>query len=256
MSNIVDLNNLSHRSKERIKNLGEVFTPESYVEDMLDLLCKDKKNVWSNEDIAFFEPCSGHGNIVLSIYKRRLEGFYKKAISQSSQDAAYYAVANSINTLWAIDIDRKNVENCRTRVLAATIDFLKSKNSSKNEKSIISKNKDFFAHLLAAIAWHIEENETLSALSDSNTAKTNANLTKSGSKWFSSNGHQQLDFDLTWVNYFEKCEAVNTTPIEYQRSLRFLEAYLSGKVRGFDEFEFAKIVLDSFGNTKLMSIGA
>lgn len=42
MKNLVKIEELSHRSKERIKNLGEVFTPESYVEDMLSLLAKDK----------------------------------------------------------------------------------------------------------------------------------------------------------------------------------------------------------------------
>ena len=82
MSNIVDLEKLFHRSKDRIRDLGEVFTPDSYVEEMLDLLAKDKRGMWSDEEISFFEPCSGHGNIVLPIYKRRLEGIYKKATSQ------------------------------------------------------------------------------------------------------------------------------------------------------------------------------
>ena len=68
MSNIVDLEKLFHRSKDRIKDLGEVFTPESYVEDMLNLLSKDKRGLWSDEDVTFFEPCAGHGNIVLPIY--------------------------------------------------------------------------------------------------------------------------------------------------------------------------------------------
>ena len=254
MSNIVDLNNLNHRSKERIKNLGEVFTPEAYVEDMLDLLSKDKKNLWSNEDIAFFEPCSGHGNFVLSIYKRRLEAIYKKAVSQGNKDAAYYAVANSLNTLWAIDIDKKNIENCRTRVLSATIEFLKLKTAYKDEKTLLSKKKDFFAHVLSAITWHIEENETLSALSNPQSAKVNAGLTKAGAKWFSINGHQQLNFELTWVHYFEQCESANTTPIEYQRSLKFIEASIYGKTRGFDEFDFAKALLDD--NQKQPRLGA
>ena len=98
MNAIVDMEGLFHRSKCRIKNLGEVFTPESYVEEMLDLLAKNKRGIWSDEEISFFEPCAGHGNIVLPIYKRRLEGIYKKAVAQGNRDAAHYAVANALNT--------------------------------------------------------------------------------------------------------------------------------------------------------------
>lgn len=164
MSNIVDLKNLFHRSKERIKDLGEVFTPESYVEDMLNLLAKDKRGLWSDEGVSFFEPCCGHGNIVLSIYKRRLDSIYRKALQQGVREAAYYTVANALNTLWAIDIDPKNVENCRSRVLSATLDFLKTKLEIKSNTVLLSKKRDFFAHVLSAIKWHIDENETLSAL--------------------------------------------------------------------------------------------
>jgi hypothetical protein len=248
MSNIVDLEKLFHRSKDRIKDLGEVFTPEFYVEDMLNLLSKDKRGLWSDEEISFFEPCSGHGNIVLQIYKRRLEGFYKKAIAQGlgskTTEAPFYAVANALNTLWAIDIDRKNVENCRSRVLEATLNFLKTKLEIKSDLILLSKKKDFFAHLLSAIKWHIDENETLSALSNSENAKADANLTKSGSKWFSQNGHQPIDFDLSWVSFYESCEASKTIPLEYERSVRFIDAVLSGKIKGFEDYEFAKAVIE------------
>lgn len=247
MSNIVDLEKLFHRSKDRIKDLGEVFTPESYVEDMLNLLSKDKRGLWSDEEISFFEPCSGHGNIVLPIYKRRLEGIYKKATAQGlgkTNEAPFYAVANALNTLWAIDIDPKNVENCRSRVLSATLDFLKTKLEIKSDTILFSKKRDFFAHILSAIKWHIDENETLSALSNPENAKASANLTKVGAKWFSQNGHQLMDFDLSWVNFYESCEASKTIPLEYERSLRFIDAILSGKLRGFDDYEFAKAVIE------------
>jgi hypothetical protein len=248
MSNIVDLEKLFHRSKDRIRDLGEVFTPDSYVEEMLSLLAKDKRGLWSDEEISFFEPCSGHGNIVLPIYRRRLDGIYKKAVSQGlsnkTAEAPYYAVANALNTLWAIDIDPKNVENCRSRVLSATLDFLKEKLETKNDSNLFSKKRDFFAHVLSAIKWHIDENETLSALSKPENAKAIANLTKSGATWFSRNGHQPMDFDLSWVNFYESCESSKTIPLEYERSLRFIDAVLTGKLRGFEDYEFAKAVIE------------
>lgn len=245
MNNIVDLEKLFHRSKDRIKNLGEVFTPEEYVEGMLDLLTKDKRGLWSDEDTAFFEPCCGHGNIVLSIYRRRLEGIYKKSLSQGNREASYYAIANALNTLWAIDIDSKNVENCRSRVLFATLEFLKNKTNVKDDYALIAKKRDFFAHVVSAIKWQITENETLSALSLEKNAKQRANLTKAGAKWFGRNGHHELDFEFTWVNYFESCEELKAVPLEFQRSKKFIESILSGKVKGFEDYEFAKKVVNA-----------
>lgn len=245
MSTILDLEKLFHRSKARIKDLGEVFTPEAYVEDMLNLLAKDKRGIWSDEDVTFFEPCSGHGNIVLQIFRKRLEAFHKKAASRGTNEAAFFAVANSINTLWAIDIDRKNIENCRSRVFAAAVDFLKAKLNVKSESALFAKNRDFFAHMVAAIKWHINENETLSALTPPEFAKSRASLTRAGAKWISSNGHRQLNFDLTWVTFYKQCVSNNTAPLQYERSLRFVETVISGRVRGFDEFDFAKSVISS-----------
>lgn len=37
MSRVVDLEKLFHRSKKRIKELGEVFTPEPHVTDIAKL---------------------------------------------------------------------------------------------------------------------------------------------------------------------------------------------------------------------------
>ena len=254
-----NLSSLNHRSKKRIQDLGEVFTPETYVEEMLDLLAKDKRNFWSDEDIVFFEPCCGHGNIVLPIYRRRLEAIYKKAIAQGfgkTKEAPLYAVANALNTLWAIDIDEKNVENTRSRVLHESIEFLKQKLNINNNQTLISKNKEFFSHVLSALRWHIDENETLSALSTDKDAKASANMTKAGSKWFSQNGHNEIDFDLTWVSFFESCESSKTVPLEYERSVKFIDSFVSGKIKGFEEFNFAKVILVTEGKNNLVEVGA
>jgi len=256
MREVYQVKDLHHRSKERIKNLGEVFTPESYVEDMLDLISKDKRGFWANEDIAFFEPCCGHGNIVLSVYRRRLDAIYKKAIAQGfgkTKEAPLYAAANALNTLWAIDLDPENIENTRSRVFHETIEFLKEKLNIRNSHLLLLKQKDFFYHFLPAIKWHIDENETLSALSSDKDAKVNAGLTKIGSKWFSQNGHYEIDFDLTWVEFYSSCEESKTIPLEYERSVKFMESILSGKLKGFEDFNFAKVVLVT--NNDIKSIG-
>lgn len=69
MESSATINIENHRSRERIRLLGEVFTPDEYVNKMLDML--DPK-VWADESVSFFEPTCGHGNFVLAIAQRRL----------------------------------------------------------------------------------------------------------------------------------------------------------------------------------------
>ena len=60
--------NIEHyRSDSRVRDLGEVFTPEKYISQMLELI---ESRHWKDENVFFFEPTCGHGNIVLSILKK------------------------------------------------------------------------------------------------------------------------------------------------------------------------------------------
>ena len=240
---VINLNGLFHRSRERIRELGEVFTPDKYVEDMLDLLSKGEKKLWANEAYVFFEPCCGHGNIVLAIYRRRLRAIYKKAVAQQISKPCLYAVANALNTLWAIDIDAENVESCRMRVLALTLEFIEEKTGCKNRMKLVNQHKNFFAHVLAAIRWQVHENETLSALSSSTEAESQAHKTKAGGAWFKKNGHHQLDFDNTWVAFFTECKRKKIVPIEFKKSQKFIAALSKQQGHKHISFTFAKNIL-------------
>ncbi len=239
MEKIVNLESLFHRSKERIKDLGEVFTPDSYVEDMLDLLSKGKRNFWSSEENVFFEPCCGHGNIVLAIYKRRLDSIYKSNFKEYSKEASFYAVANALNTLWAIDIDKSNVESCRTRILYETVRFLKTKLGYEDEITMLEDNEDFFVHVLLAIKWHIHENEAISALSNN---IGNGNITKLGKEWLKDNGHSPMEFDLPWCKFYEDCENDGVVPLLYIQAEKFYSAFLRNDKKILQEFQFAEIL--------------
>lgn len=238
MENIVDLQKLFHRSKTRILELGEVFTPEQFVEDMLDLLSKGKRNYWSNEDLIFFEPTCGHGNIVLPIYRRRLEALYKKAENQGTKNPHLYAIANALNTLWAMDIDAENIEHTRSRVLWMTIEFLKEKLEIDSEVVILQKNQKFFTHLFCALLWQVQENEALSAL----TSAVGGMATKVGAKWVRENGHKPVSFESTWTTYFTHCQEQGVVPLHFERAKKFIDGLLVGQIRGYGEFSFAKFL--------------
>ena len=60
--------NLGIREKEKDK-YAEVFTPTILIEDVLDNL---PRNVWSNTELKWLDPCAGSGNFFLVVYHRLL----------------------------------------------------------------------------------------------------------------------------------------------------------------------------------------
>lgn len=58
------------RSKQRIKQTGEVFTPGSLVREMLLQIPDD---VWADPTKTFLEPAAGDGNFVAQIIRRKIK---------------------------------------------------------------------------------------------------------------------------------------------------------------------------------------
>src|SRR4051812_38978768 len=59
------------KSPERVRDLGEVFTPQATVRDMLDML---PAAIWaSHPSPTFLEPACGDGNFLIAILDRKLE---------------------------------------------------------------------------------------------------------------------------------------------------------------------------------------
>ncbi len=217
-----------HRSKQRIRDFGEVFTPEKHVHQMLDML---DNSVWEDENIIFFEPTCGHGNFVEAVLKRRLRAFLKKAERENVKKPHFYATANTLNNFWAIDIDLKNIEFCRERVRSIVFDFL-LRNNNFSFESFIRQNKKFLTHLLCCIEWHIQENEALSCLeTDPVQAKESANKTAVSRKWFKKNKHRPINFKQTWIEYFKICQSENIIPFEYKKNFKFLSSLVSNKLK-------------------------
>lgn len=87
------------KSKQRVKEFAEVFTPEWVVKDMLDLI----PNFTIEQ--TYLEPSMGNGNFIIEILKRKFNLCKKK------QD---YITA--IESVYGIDIQLDNCVECRQRV--------------------------------------------------------------------------------------------------------------------------------------------
>ena len=218
------LNLAHHRSRSRIRDLGEVFTPEKYVNQMLDML---DKSVWTNTNVVFYEPTCGHGNFVLAIVKRRLDAFFKQAKRKRIKNPHFYAVANTLNNIWAIDIDSKNIKLCQERVISLTFSFLKEKGAISN--ILTKKNMDFLTHVFCCIDWQIHQNEALSCLEkDTLKAKQSAEQANVSRKWMKKNKHLPINFEMSWCQYFNNCKKRNLLPSEYMKHFRFIRSLVSG----------------------------
>ena len=57
------------KSKERVRDLAEVYTNQREINAMLDLT----KNLSENIDSRYLEPACGNGNFLVEILKRKLQ---------------------------------------------------------------------------------------------------------------------------------------------------------------------------------------
>ena len=87
------------KSKDRVKQFGEVFTDCHTVDMMLDLL----PNI--TIDMTFLEPTCGNGNFVVEIMRRKFELRKKKS-----------DFIRALQSVIAIDIMADNVQECRDRI--------------------------------------------------------------------------------------------------------------------------------------------
>jgi len=98
------------KSKERVRDLAEVFTGEREVNAMLDLV----KNQSEKIDSTFLEPACGNGNFLIAILKRKLNVVQKKYKKQ--EDIEFYTIIAAAS-IYGIDISEENVVEARQRML-------------------------------------------------------------------------------------------------------------------------------------------
>jgi len=98
------------KSKERVRERGEVFTAEREVKAMCDLVKDETERI----DSRFLEPACGEGNFLAEILTRKLE-VVKRKYKKSTLDYEKNAVL-AISSVYGVDIMQDNVLACRDRL--------------------------------------------------------------------------------------------------------------------------------------------
>lgn len=99
------------KSKQRVADHGEVFTPPWMVDAMLDLVKDETERI----DARFLEPACGSGNFIARILQRKLAAVELK-YGKSDFDRRHFALY-ALMCIYGIELLADNVAECRENAL-------------------------------------------------------------------------------------------------------------------------------------------
>jgi len=107
------------KSKQRVADHGEVFTPAWMVEAMLDLVKDETERI----DSRFLEPACGSGNFLVRVLQRKLAAVELK-FGKSDFERRHYALL-ALMCIYGIELLEDNIAECRANMLEILADDLK-----------------------------------------------------------------------------------------------------------------------------------
>ena len=145
------------KSKERVRERGEVFTAAREVNAMLDLVKDETENI----DSTFLEPACGDGNFLDEVLRRKL-AVCKKRYGKSAADYEKMSFL-ACTTLYGVDIMADNVAHCRERLFETwELSFVDSGTVSATVgRGLRPRRSDFHDRVSAAVRKVFEKNVLL-----------------------------------------------------------------------------------------------
>lgn len=113
------------KSKKRVADHGEVFTPNWMVQDMLDLVKDESERI----DSRFLEPACGSGNFLVPTLQRKLSTVQSRYGGSQFEKVHHSLLA--LMSLYGIELLEDNVEECRANLLDEFSQFLKLDSNSE-----------------------------------------------------------------------------------------------------------------------------
>jgi hypothetical protein len=106
------------KSKQRVADHGEVFTPAWLVEAMLDLVKGETERI----DSRFLEPACGSGNFLVQILRRKLAAVERR-YGKSDFERRHYALFG-LMCIYGIELLPDNIVECRANLLEIFAEYL------------------------------------------------------------------------------------------------------------------------------------
>lgn len=106
------------KSRKRVADHGEVFTPAWLVQDMLDLVKDESERI----DSRFLEPACGSGNFLIPVLQRKLATVQAR-YGKSSFERRHQGLLG-LMCLYGIELLADNAAECRRRLVATFDEFV------------------------------------------------------------------------------------------------------------------------------------
>ena len=129
------------KSKHRVQQYGEVFTPHWMVQKMLDT--PGIKEACEDVRATFLEPACGDGNFLLAIFERKLESVIVH------YDKRYWKTKSlvALSSIYGIELLEDNLEVARSRLFLYYLDWYEEVFGTKlTARSDIYKSAHYLIH--------------------------------------------------------------------------------------------------------------
>jgi SAM-dependent methyltransferase len=139
------------RSRERVRDLAEVFTHQREVDAILDQVV----DAFQELDVKFLEPACGSGNFLVEILRRKLRLVAKaNCVSQEQYEHKLLRAAASV---YGVDISTENVIEARARMAHTLLAHYQS------DANTIAPTAEFLTAAALVIGDNIVRGDTLNA---------------------------------------------------------------------------------------------
>lgn len=111
------------KSKQRVADHGEVFTPAWMVSDMLDLVKDESERI----DSRFLEPACGDGNFLREVLRRKLVTVQAR-YGKNEFERRHYGLLG-LMCIYGIELLADNAKDCREHLTQIFVDFIGSEDA-------------------------------------------------------------------------------------------------------------------------------
>lgn len=129
------------KSKKRVQQHGEVFTPKWMVDLMLDI--PEIKKACETVNTTFLEPAAGDGNFLLAILERKLQAITQQYHKKNWKTKSLFALAS----IYGIEYLEDNLELARDRLFIYYLDWYEEQFGERlSSKTDLYQSAHFLIH--------------------------------------------------------------------------------------------------------------
>lgn len=139
------------RSRDRVRDLAEVFTHQREVDAMLDLI----PDAFAAIDVKFLEPACGSGNFLVEVLRRKLRLVSKTACG--SQEQYEHQMLRAVASIYGVDISPENITEARARMAHTLLAHY------QEDANTIDPSPGFLSAAALIIGDNIVQGDTLNA---------------------------------------------------------------------------------------------